>query len=390
MKNIALLVIALIILLVLLVVAGNKFAKKNTSSSTPAQSMTEGSTIKIGFLGPLSGDAAVYGEPYRNMTVMAVDQINANGGVNGKKIEVVYEDGKCNGKDATNAMQKLVNVEKVQVVIGGFCSSESLAAVAVAQKGKVALFSPGSSSPSLTGRSPYFFRNYPSDASQGKVLAEVAYKDKKWKKVAFIQEQLDYPLGIYKSFTQSFETMGGKVIKEEFVPQTSDFRSQLTKLQSQNPDAIFIDVQTPAAADRILKQLDELGWKPGIMISDIVAGDAKTLADNKTTLEGAYAAEFGTNPNNPKFKKMIADYTKKYKKAPEFQSYAQTEYDAVFMLKDALTMVGNNGQKIAAWSRTVKDWNGASGSITIEETGDRSSGHVAKIIKNGQTEPYTE
>src|SRR5438309_1367757 len=89
--------------------------------------------IKIGFIGPLTGDGAVYGEPYRNMVVMAVEEINKAGGVDGKSIEVVYEDGKCNGKDGANAAQKLVNVDKVQVIIGGVCSSETLAAVPVAE-----------------------------------------------------------------------------------------------------------------------------------------------------------------------------------------------------------------------------------------------------------------
>ena len=102
---------------------------------------------KIGFIGPLTGDAAVYGELLRNVIQLAVNEINAAGGIGGRQIEMIYEDGKCNGKDGANAMQKLVNVDQVKIVIGGFCSSESLAAAPIAMNNKVLLFSPGSSSP---------------------------------------------------------------------------------------------------------------------------------------------------------------------------------------------------------------------------------------------------
>lgn len=353
------------------------------------EKVAEANSYKIGFISPLSGDAAIYGEPGRNVVALAVEEINNAGGINGKQLEVIYEDGKCNGKDGASAMQKLVNTDKVEVVIGGFCSSESLAAAPIAESSKVALISPGSSSPDLTGKSPYFFRNYPSDASQGSVLAEVAFNNKKWKKVAFIQEQLDYPLGIYKAFEARFTELGGQVTKEEFAPEATDFRSQLSKIKAQNPDALFIDTQAPAATERILKQMQELKWKPNLIVSDVVPGDPKTVENNKAALEGALAAEFGTDPNNLVFQHLLTAYKEKYGHDLPYQSYGQTEYDAVFMVADAIMSVGYDGEKIAQWSRTVKDWQGASGNITILPTGDRASGHVPKMIKNGKVELFT-
>jgi branched-chain amino acid transport system substrate-binding protein len=347
---------------------------------------TSANTIKIGFIGPLTGDAAAYGEPARNIIQLAVENINKAKGINGKMLEIIYEDGKCNGKDAANAMQKLVNVDKVQVVIGGFCSSESLAAVPIATQSKVLLVSAGSSSPDLTAISKYFVRNYPSDATQGSVLAAVAYNKKNWRKVAFIQEQLDYPLGIYQAFTSHFEQLGGNVLKEEFPTNSTDFRSQLTKLRAEKPDAVFIDTQTPAAAERILRQMKDLNWKPNLLISDAVSGDLETVEKNADLLEGALAAEFGVDPKNEKFKAMVEDYKNKYKNEPPYQSYAQTEYDAVYMIRDAIAEVGYNSEKIADWFRTVKNWSGASGLITIGDDGDRDSGHVPKVIRNGKVE----
>lgn len=345
--------------------------------------------IKIGFMGPLSGDGASYGEPYRNLVEMAVGEINAAGGVNGSPLVVVYEDAKCNGKDATAAAQKLVNVDGVKVILGGFCSSESIGPIPVVEAGQVALFSPGSSSPDLTGKSRFFSRNYPSDATQGKVLADAAYNIKKWKNIVMIQEQLDYPLGIYNSFSSNFEKLGGKkVVKEEFPSSATDFRSILSKLKAMKPDALFVNAQTSAASARILKQVADLKWKPNLIVNDGMAGDLKVVGENKIILEGALAAEFGVDANNPKFQAMAAAYKAKYGVDVPYQSYAQTEYDAVYILRDALLAVGNDGAKIADWLKTVKDWQGASGSVTIGADGDRVGGHVLKVIKDGKVEIY--
>lgn len=349
---------------------------------------TSAETIKIGAILPLTGDAAVYGEPGRNVLALAADEINRAGGVKGKKLQMIFEDGKCSGPSAASAAQKLVNVDRVQVIIGGFCSSESLAAEPIATAAKVLLFSPGSSSPDLTGKSSYFARNYPSDSTQGKVLANVSYNDKGWKNVAFIQEQLDYPLGIYKAFDTNFSALGGKTFKEEFPSSTTDFRSSLTKLRAQKPDALFIDTQTPAVAERIIKQMTELRWKVPLLVSDAVTGDAKTVADNKVALEGTLGAEFGTDPTNTTFQHLLDVYKVKYNADLPYQSYGQTEYDAVYILKAGLLAVGNDGEKLANWIRDLKDFAGASGNITIRADGDVVGGHVPKVIKDGMVVLY--
>lgn len=354
-------------------------------SETPAPS----EPIRVGVLLPLTGDAASYGEAGRNVIQLAFDEINASGGVNGKQLELILEDGKCSGKDAANAMQKLVNVDQVKVVIGGFCSSESLAAVPIAEQKKVVLFSAGSSSPDLTGKSPFFMRNYPSDASQGQVLADVALK-RDWKKVAFMQEQLDYPLGIYKAFSEQFEKSGGTLLKEEFATTTTDFRSSLTKLRAQKPDALFIDSQTPASGERVLRQVKELKWSVPLFVSDVVPGDAKTVEANAEALEGAFAAEFGVDPQNEKFQTLLISYKERYGVDLPFHSYAQTEYDAVYMIRDALAAVGEDGEKVAQWLRSTIGWEGASGAITIGSDGDRAGGHTPKVIRGGKVEILTE
>lgn len=347
--------------------------------------------IRIGFIGPLTGEAVIYGEPLRNGISLAVEEINSQGGIGGRMLEVIYEDGRCSGKESANAMQKLANVDGVKVVLGGLCSSESLAAVPIAEQSKVFLFSYAASSPDLTGISPFFARNYPSDSTQGIVLADAVYNIKKWRNVAVIHEQLDYPQGIYESFAFSFESLGGMTVKEEFATGVTDFRTGLAKLRFQNPDALFIITQTASSAERILRQLDEINWRPPLMISDATAGDAPTIERNAEILEGALAAEFGIDYNNPKFVHLIAAYKEKFNvEAVAYQSYLQTAYDSVYMLKDAIEDVGHDAEKLAEWFHSVKDWQGASGSVSIGENGDRASGHKLKVIKDGKSISFGE
>ena len=373
-------IIGILVALIIIVASAAVLMSKSLPANT--------GTLKIGYLGPLTGDAAVYGIPAKNIIDLATEEINNQGGIDGRELEIIYEDGKCNGKDSATAMQKLVNVDKVEIVLGGFCSSESLGAEPIATQNKVFLFSPGSSSPALTGKSQFFARDYPSDATQGKVLAEVAYNNKNWKKIAFIQEQLDYPLGIYNAFSTNFRNLGGTVVKEEFAAGTTDFRSILTKLKAENPDALFVATQTPAAADRIFKQLEELKWKSNLLISDATSGDLETVKKNAALLEGALAAEFGVNENNPKFQHMLDAYKTKYGADAPYLSYAQTEYDSVYIIRDAIKAVGYEGEKIAEYVRNLKDWDGASGKVIIGQDGDRVGGHTPKVIVNGTVVLY--
>ncbi|MEN9405658.1 MAG: hypothetical protein RLY47_617 [Candidatus Parcubacteria bacterium] len=351
---------------------------------------TETGPIKVGFIAPLTGDAAVYGEPIRNVTKIAVDEINAAGGIDGRMLEVIYEDGKCNGSDAVSAAQKLINIDGVKIIIGGFCSSESLAVEPITTAAGVFLISAGSSSPDLTGISDFFARTCPSDTAQGEALADIARNDKKWAKVAVIQEQTDYAMGLYNSFNKSFTALGGTTIREELPSTQTDFRTPLTKLKSENPDALFLSVQTVAMGQKIIQQLQDLGWDVPLFISDSVLGDTETIAKNAVQLEGVIGVEFSVDPTNEKFKKLIAKYQELYGTEMPYQSYGQTEYDVVYLIADAITSVGYDADKVSDWVLGIKGWNGASGSVTIGENGDRVGGGTAKVIHNGKTELYTK
>lgn len=364
---------------ILIVIALGWWAFTNKGSN---QAVQQTGPIKIGVIGPFTGDAAVYGEPLQKTIQLAVDQANAAGGVDGRQVQAIFEDGKCDSTAAVNAANKLIQTDGVQAIIGGFCSGETIPVVPIAEQAKVFLFSPSASSPKLTGISTFFARDYPSDSKQGEVLATLA-QSKGYKNIAFIQEQTDYAAGLYQAFDTSFTASGGKTENQQFPSNATDFRSALVSLKSAKPDALFIDTQTPATADRVAKQLRELGWKPQIFLSDVTMGDPKTLAADKDLFEGAYGAQFVPDETNPKLKQLEADYKAKYGVDLPYVGYMSCGYDAVNLLLQGAATVGYDGAKLAAWSRTIQNWPGATGSITIGQNGDRVSGHVPQVVKNG-------
>jgi len=204
-----------------------------------------------------------------------------------------------------------------------------------------------------------------------------------------MQEQTDYATGIYGAFNDEFKSLGGKTLNQSFPTSMTDFRSMLTSLKAQNPDALFIDTQTPQQVDRVLKQLQELGWKLPLLINDATAGDPPTLKADAGVLEGTLTAVFGVDPTNQKFEHLLSAYKAQYGTEVNEQGYAQTMYDAIYLLADGIKAVGYNGQALAAWSRTIKDWPGASGKITIMPNGDRASGHQLEVVHNGVAQPVS-
>jgi branched-chain amino acid transport system substrate-binding protein len=244
-------IIGIIVAVIILAGIWYGVSKKPTAPTTKEP-------IKIGFIGPLSGDAASYGIPIKNAIALAVEEINNAGGINGRKIEIIYEDGKCNGKDAVNAAQKLINIDKVNIILGGMCSGELLAIAPITEPAKVLLLSPSASSPDITHAGDFIFRNNPSDADGGKALAKLVRE--KYTKAAIISENTDYAQALARVFVEHFRSLGGEVVAQEnFDPGVKDFRTILTKIKASNPEALVINPQTEIAGGLIVKQAREIG-----------------------------------------------------------------------------------------------------------------------------------
>jgi branched-chain amino acid transport system substrate-binding protein len=359
------------------------------SSLSGNKAPVETGPIKIGVITPLSGDAASLGEFIKMVTDLAVEEVNKDGGVNGRGLELVYEDSHCDAKGGLGAAQKLVSIDKVKIIIASDCSSGVLAALPFTDQAGVFMFSAGATSPELTGKSSLFARTIGSDDEQGKMLALAAI-NRGYQKISVIQESTDFAMGIFEAFENNFPAEKGTISKQEYPSATTDFRSILAKAKAQNPDALFLIPQSPGTADRLIKQFGETGWKVQLIANDTIAGNPEQIVTYKQVLEGAITSEPGADQTNAKYLALDQKYTAKYGKQMAYSTYGQYEYDLVYILTEGLKKYGEDPVKIAAWVRTIKDWDGASGKVTIDSNGDREGGRFLEIIKDGKTEVITQ
>jgi len=339
--------------------------------------------IKIGFLAPLTGDAASYGQGEKNAVDMAVEKINAEGGIKGRLLEVVYEDGKCSGKEATTAAQKLINIDKVKIILGGACSGETLAVAPIAEENKVILFSAFSSHSDITEAGDFIFRNSTIDSDAAMQIAEMIFKEG-YKKVAIISENTDYCQGVREMFREYFKRLGGEVVADElYGMESKDYRTQLTKIKNTNPDAIFFNPQSGIAAGLTVKQAKELNIEvPYFGNYAFSSGDA--LTNGGSALDGLKFVDApGLSKDNPKAVQFLNEYVDKYSK-PSSDYEIGARYDSVFIIANSLKDCGENTECIKDYLYET-EYDGTIGKYGFDENGDVVGIKFAiKKIKNGQ------
>ncbi len=342
-------------------------------------------TYKIGIMYPLTGDAAAYGVPIQKTTKYAADEINAKGGINGKKIELIYEDSKCNPKDGNAAAQKLINLDKVKVIIGGVCSGETLGAAPVANENKVVLISPSATSPDITDKGGDFvFRLSPSDAFAGVVASNYAYNDLKLKKTAIISESTDYAQGLRRVFKENYAKLGGEIVADEtFNSEDTDFRTQVTKVKAANPDAVYLVPQTKAKGVLLVKQLKEAGVSRQLLTAEVMIG-RDVVKESGADVDGMIGVEQKFDDKSSKAAPILAKYRQDAKEEAPFPAYMSAGYDIVYLLSDAIAKNGYDGEKIRDYLYSVKDYSGAVGKVSLDRNGDVVLDFSVKQIKNGE------
>ena len=373
--------LAAVALTVVLAGCGMQNANQQTSSQ---QNGNE--PIKIGFLGPLTGDVATVGQNNKAATELAVDAINNSGGINGRQIQMIWEDGKCDGQEAANAASKLVNIDKVTAIIGGGCSAETLAAAPIAEQGKVIMFSPLSSNPSITAAGDYIFRDYPSDSYQGAKAAEFAMNELQGKNIAVLSCMSDWCTGVAKVFKDKVNSSGGKIIDSETFTdnQANDLRTQLTKIKNAKADVIYFLAYSDATING-LKQIKQLGIK-----AKLLGGDSW---DDPKIAKGAGTAAEGTIYFKPSAKMTDAFKAAMAAKTGnnEVDTGSPQAYDAVNILAGIMKNVGTDTAKIKDALYQVKDYNGVSGVITLDSNGDLATANYdINMIKDGKAVPFVK
>lgn len=346
-------------------------ALSRTPSGSPTSSSSNAGPVKLGVVVPLTGDGASYGIPIRRAGELAVEEINAAGGIAGAPLEVVWEDGKCDAKEGTAAAQKLINVDQVKVIFGGVCSSETLAMAPLAEAAKVLIVSPSATSPDLTAAGDFVFRTAPSDAAAGSVAAEYAYAKMGAKKAAVISQTTDYAQGLRKVFTARLAALGGTIVADEtYNNGDTDFRTQILKIKSGAPDVIYILPQSQASGVLILKQLKANGVDTKNLTAEVLIG-RNAIAENKADMEGLTGIEGWFDEKGDLAAAMLANYKTKYNEDPPFPQFMTNLYSQFFLLKEAVEKTGGmDSEKIRDYFYGLKDWKHALGTLTFDSNGD--------------------
>src|SRR3989338_8226145 len=376
-------VILTLLVLALSACATQQQAEEQEQSDSQQQQTQPQGTYKIGVMYPLTGDGASYGLPIQRTTKIAIDEINAKGGVNGRKLEAIYEDGKCNPKDGNAAAQKLVNIDKVEVIIGGVCSGETLGAAPIAEENKVALISPSATSPDITNAGDFIFRLAPSDAFAGIVAAEYASKDLKTSKAAIISETTDYAQGLRNVFKSYFEDLGGEIVADEtYNPEDTDFRTQVTKVKAANPDIIYLVPQTVPKGILLVKQVKEAGIDQQLLTPEVLLG-RNTISENADELEGLIGVEQKFDESSPKAAALLAKYEEQANEKAPFPFYMSAAYDSVYLVSNAISDGEYSGESIRDYLYSVSNYEGAAGKVTINQNGDVVMDYNVKQVTDG-------
>jgi branched-chain amino acid transport system substrate-binding protein len=339
--------------------------------------------IRIGVVQPLTGPVAYDGNIYVNTVKMIVDDVNAKGGVLGRKVEVVVEDGACNPAQSVNAAEKLAVRDKVVGLLGAFCSTSTAAMMEVARKYKIPHITGVSTAAQLTEQgNPYFFRAVATTPMLGAAFGRELPATVKAKKFAFLVLNDDWGRSMVASYPKSIEAGGGTVVATEFFQQSElQFLSQITKVKSANPDAIVMAANTQQAA-AVSKQIRELG------VNVPLIGEGAFTSDSYLKLAGPAAegvvglVEYVYTIQNPLNEAFVKEFQAKLKENPS--KFAGAAHNAISIMLDAIQRAGDpDPEKIrAALQKT--DYNGLVGNMRFDDKGQAYGQTVyAAQVKSG-------
>ena len=339
--------------------------------------------IPVGEFASLTGASASFGIQSHNGTAMAFEEINAAGGVLGKKIKLITEDNRSTAGEPSTVVRKLISSDKVIAVLGEVRSSATLEAAPIAQENKIPLISPAATNPKVTETGDYIFRVCFIDPFQGTVMAKFALS-KGFKKVAVLTDiKQDYSKGLAQFFVENFTKEGGEIVKDQsYSSGDKDFRAQLTSIKAAKPDAIFLPGYYGEVA-LIARQARQLGIKVPFMGGDGWVGDS-LLTVAGTALDGSFfSGHFSPENQDPLVQNFLTRYKAKYGINPD--DMAALGYDSAMILAAAITRAGTTeGAALRDAIAATKDYSGITGKITLDAGRNASKPAVIQTIGEGK------
>lgn len=336
--------------------------------------------IPIGFFGDLSGKTYNFGQSALNGTLMAADEINQAGGINGRRLDIVFQDDKGSPEIAARSTSKLIQQYKVVAVIGAGASGNSLAAAPNAQSARIPLIAPSSTHPAVTQAGDYIFRACYIDAFQGEVMARFAANTLQAKKAAIMVDyNSPYSRGLTEYFELSFAKLGGTIVaKQSYSEGDADFKGQLSAIKTAEPDVVYIPGYY-GEVGLIAAQARQLGIDQPLLGAD--GWDAPELWDlasdavNNSYISNHYSAD---DPAE-NIQKFVTNYRQRYQNLTP-DAHAALAYDAVRFLAEAMQRAGTtDGPNLRDAIAATKNFAGVTGLISMD--GNRNAVKPAVVLK---------
>lgn len=327
-------------------------------------------TFRLGVMESLTGPGETYGTVANQAKQLAVDEINAAGGINGKMLDLVVEDSKCSAQDAITAYNKLTDVDGIKIILGTSCSGAMLGAAPLAEADGVVLFSGLATNPDIAEAGDFIFRTALNDAQLGIDMGNTLWAGG-IRTIATIAELTDYAEGVRRASSDRFVELGGTIaLAESYPSDTTDFRSQLTKLLATEPDALLVAAQAEFTGGTIVKQARELGYD-GPIFGDVVVVGATALEVAGEAATGVVAIITDLDPNNTKATEVVNNFRAEYDYVT-LPWYLGSAYDNVFIVAECLKQTDDDqdaeGMRDCLYEIT---WSGAIGeNYSFDEKGD--------------------
>lgn len=353
--------------------------------SSSSNAKASGDSITIGTVTTNSGTAAAYGEAEVKGFELAVSEINAKGGINGKKVKLESMDDKGDATEASNAFNKLSGDNNVLAVAGPTISATTAAVAPLADQAKLVTIAPAATSDSIeTGN--YLFRTCFKDSYQGEVAARFAAENLKVKKVAVLYGTGDpYSSGVGEAFAKAAEKLGLEVVDKESSSSADDteYSAQLQKIQASGAELLYAPYYYSVAGPYIIPQARSVGFEGYVMGPDGYDG-LKLTGDksqyNKTYYTTHYSADDNTNTK-------VQDFIKSYKEKnnAEPNTFAALGYDTIYMLKQAIEKAGKNATREDVRNAvTGMNFDGVTGKFTMDKSGSPTKSVIVLEMKDGK------
>lgn len=340
--------------------------------------------IKIGEFACLTGKEATYGQAAHRGTLLAIEELNAAGGLLGRKVELITEDDQSKPGAAATVVKKLISRDKVVAVLGEITSGRTIEAAAVAQHAKIPLVSPGATAPEVTARGDYIFRICFVDTFQGAVMAKFARESLQLRRCALLSSTSSaQSVGLARIFRERFTSLGGAIAAEQkFAEGDKDFRAQLTAIKAANVEGVFVPAYYTEAA-LIAKQARDLGLQ--IPLFGIDGWESPELVKiGGAAVEGAYfSTHYSPESRDPHVVAFNTRYRERW--GTDTEAINALAYDSAMLVADAIKRAGStDSAKVRAALAATKNFRGVTGVITLDEHRNATKSAVVLTVKDGK------